>query len=70
MAQEQYIATRQEITDAMIEAGAEVVRMWHSEPGEPIEWMMQHRRCAEEVFMAMAAAHGDDESSQKEPAFG
>lgn len=70
MAQEQHIATRQEITDAMTEAGAEVVRKWHSEPGEPIERMMQHRRCAEEVFMAMMAARGDAQSSQKEPAFG
>jgi hypothetical protein len=47
-------AEKYEITDEMLEAGAQAVASWYSEPGEPMKW---RRRCAEEVFMAMMAAH-------------
>lgn len=68
MAQVQHISTscrEHEITDAMIEAGAQIIAAWYSEPGEPIEVMAQKRRCAEEVFMAMMAANDGDQSSFK-----
>jgi hypothetical protein len=50
----------EEITDEMLEAGAQAIGAWYSEPGEPIKW---RRRCAEEVFMAMIAARDGDQSS-------
>jgi hypothetical protein len=43
-----------ELTDEMLEAGAQAIAAWFFEPGDPVKWRL---RCAEEVFMAMIAAH-------------